>query len=332
MAAAATTGGSAGAGPWRLALARLRRDRGGIAFLAVLATLVVLCLAAPLYSSAVAGTGPLENHLADTVELDGQETFVVALDGRPIGPTWRSSYLLGADANGRDVAVRVLYAGRNSLLIAVAAAVLALLLGTALGTVAGYVGGRIDALVMRALDVVWAFPVLLLGVALGTALAVDDATLGPLSAASTEKLATVLLIGIGTSPYVARPVRSQVRVLRGQPFVDAAIVGGIGTRRVMTREIVPNLTFGLVALLTVLIANAIVLEAALSFLGAGVRPPEPSLGSMLHDGSARFGTSPHLIVVPCAALAAIVMCVSLAGDAARRALDPHGTTGAERRP
>ena len=313
-------------GPWRLASARLRRDRVGMAFLAALLVLVSLCLAAPLYASAVAGSGPMENHLTDTVVVDGKEMFVVELDGTPIAPTWRSQYLLGADANGRDVAVRVLYAGRNSMLIGVAAALLAVALGAALGLVAGYVGGRTDALVMRGLDVLWAFPVLLLGVALGTALALSDARLGPLGAEDTAKLAVVLIIGCGMSPYVARPVRGQVRVLRAQPFVDAAVSSGLGPRQIMTRELLPNLTFGLVALLTVVIANAIVLEAALSFLGSGVRPPEPSLGSMLYDGLNRLTTAPHLLVVPSVALAALVMCVSIVGDAGRRALDPQSVT------
>jgi peptide/nickel transport system permease protein len=276
----------------------------------------------------VAGTGPFENHITDTVVIDGQRTDVVDLRGAPIGPTWQAGYLLGADTNGRDLAVRVLYGGRNSLLIGFAAAVLAVVLGTALGLIAGYLGGRVDAFVMRTLDVLWAFPVLLLAIAMGTALAVADTRLGPLGAAGTEKVTTVLLIGVGTTPYVARSVRSQVRVLRRQPFVEAALVSGLGRGRIMTRELLPNLTFGLVALLTVLTANAIVLEAALSFLGAGVRPPEASLGSMLYGGLSTFTASPHLLVVPGLALAGVVMCISVVGDAVRRALDPHEAASA----
>ena len=316
-------GAPPGTDPWRLALAGLRRDRVGMAFISLLVLTAALCLAAPLYASVVADTTQLENHLTDTVAIAGEQANVVDLDGTPIGPTWRSQYLLGADGNGRDLAVRVLYAGRNSLAIGFAAGLLALVIGTFVGMLAGYAGGRIDGLLMRAIDVIWAFPVLLMAAAAGTAVAVYETRLGPLGPATTGKLLTVLLIGVGTSPYVARAVRSQVQTLRGQPFADAAVLGGLGHRQIMIREMLPNLAFGLVALLTVLVSNAIVLEAALSFLGAGVRPPEPSLGSMLYSGSAGFLTSPHLLVVPGVMLATIMLCISLVGDAARRALDPH---------
>jgi peptide/nickel transport system permease protein len=113
--------------------------------------------------------------------------------------------------------------------------------------------------------------------------------------------------------------------MRGQPFVDAAVLAGAGPARIMARELLPNLSFGLIALFTVMFANAIVLEAALSFLGAGVRPPEASLGGMLNTGLANFTISPHLLVVPAAGLTVTVLVVNLVGDAIRRALDPHAT-------
>lgn len=315
----------AAAGPWRHALRRLCRDRAGLAFAALLGAIALAFFAAPLWAATVAQTGPDSNHISDTVDVGGRSVDVVALDGTPIGPTWRGRYLLGADVNGRDVAVRVLYAGRTSLLISVAAALICILLATVLGLVAGYLGGWVETAITRGLDVVWSFPVLLFGVALGTVLALNEVRLGPLSPEATSKVLTALVIGVVSVPYVARPVRARARELSHESFVDAAVLQGAGRMRIMARELLPNLSFTLIALFTVLVGNAIVLEAALSFLGAGVRSPEASLGSMLRDGLAHVSTAPHLVVVPSAALTLTVLAVNLAGDAVRRALDPHAT-------
>ena len=312
-------------GPWRRAVLRLRGDRAGLAFGALLAAITLAFLCAPIWAGSVAHTGPLANHLSDTVDVGGRPVDVVAFDGTPIGPTWGGRYLLGADVNGRDVAVRVLYAGRTSLLISVAAALVCVLLATVLGLMAGYLGGWVDTAIVRALDVVWSFPVLLLGVALGTVVALEDVRLGPLSPETTSKVLTALVIGVAYVPYVARPVRARVRALSHEPFVDAAVLQGAGHARIMARELLPNLSFTLVALFTVLVGNAIVLEAALSFLGAGVMAPEASLGSMLRDGLAHVSTAPHLVVVPSVVLTLAVLAVNLAGDAVRRAVDPHAT-------
>lgn len=292
-------------------------------FAASLALIIIACIAAPLWASGIAGTGPVENHVTASIVMDGVRHDVVSLDGTPIGPTWSGHYLLGADPNGRDVAVRVLYAGRNSLLIGGGAAMLTIALATILGLAAGYLGGRVDTAIMRALDVVWAFPVLLFAVAFGTLIAVEGFRIGPLSSGASSKLATALVIGVVSVPYVTRPVRAAVLAMRRQPFVEAAVALGAGDARIMVRELLPNLSFTLLALFSVLVANAIVLEAALSFLGAGVRAPESSWGSMLRLGLDRFAVSPHLLVVPSVALTLAVLCVNLAGDAVRRALDPH---------
>ncbi len=310
-------------GPWRSVVRRLRGDRAGLVFAALLVTVALAFLCAPLWAGTVAHTSPTANHLSDTVDVGGRSVYVVALDGTPIGPTWGGRFLLGADALGRDVAVRALYAGRTSLVISVAAALISLLLATVLGLVAGYLGGWVETAIVRGLDVVWSFPVLLFGVALGTVLALQDVRLGPLSPEATSKVLTALVIGVVSVPYVARPVRARVRTLSHEPFVEAAVLQGAGRARIMARELLPNLSFTLIALFTVLVGNAVVLEAALSFLGAGVRPPEASLGSMLRDGLGRVSTAPHLVVVPIVALTLLVLAVNLVGDAVRRAVDPH---------
>ena len=306
---------------------RLRGDRTGLVFAALLVAVALAFMAAPLWAATVAHSGPVANHLSDTVDVGGRSVEVVALDGTPIGPTWGGRFLLGADANGRDVAVRVLYAGRTSLVISVGAALVSILLATVLGLMAGYLGGRVETVIVRGLDVVWSFPVLLFGVALGTVLALGDVRLGALSPETTSKVLTALVIGVVSVPYVARPVRARARELSRESFVEAAVLQGAGRARIMARELLPNLSFTLIALFSVLVGNAIVLEAALSFLGAGVRSPEASLGSMLRDGLAHVSLAPHLVVVPSAALTLVVLAVNLAGDAVRRALDPHAAVG-----
>ena len=168
----------AGLGPWRLALRRLGRSRTSLAFGALFVLIVAVCLAAPLYADHVAHTTPLKNHLSDQIMIDGKETDVVSLDGVPIGPTWQGEFFLGADINGRDTAVRLLYGGRNSLLIGAVASVITALLAVFFGILAGYFRGFTDTAISRSLDVIWAFPVLLLGVALGTALTLSGSRSG----------------------------------------------------------------------------------------------------------------------------------------------------------
>src|SRR3954469_23845382 len=132
----------AGLGPWRLALRRLRRNRVALAFGAVFIVVVVICLLAPVWADR-AGTGPLKNHLTDQVVVDGKKKDVVTPDGVPIGPTWQSQFFLGADTNGRDTAVRLLYGGRNSLLIGVAAALITTIAAVLVGLLAGFRRGAV---------------------------------------------------------------------------------------------------------------------------------------------------------------------------------------------
>lgn len=326
----ASLGAPAGAGPWRLAGRRLRRNRAALAFGALFVALVLFCLAAPLYADHVAHTGPYENHLSDTIERDGETVNVVGLDGVPIGPTWRGEFLLGADDNGRDVMVRILYGGRNSLLIGISAALVTLALSVALGLLAGYLRGWVDGTISRLMDVLWAFPVILLGVALGTSLALGGFELGPVSVGPGSLLIPIFVISIVYVPYMARPVRGQVLVLREQDFVEAARSQGASPFRVMFSEILPNLTSTVIVFFPLLIANAILLESALSFLGAGVQPPEPSWGTMIDDGVDRIITAPMLAIAPGLFLVATVLALNVFGDGARDAFDPKGQVRVER--
>jgi len=313
----------AGASPWRLAGRRLRRDKSALVFGALFIVLVLACLAAPLWADQIAHTTPEENHLTDTIEKDGETVNVVALDGVPIGPTWQGEFFLGADQLGRDNMVRLLYGGRNSLLIGVVAAVLTTLLAIIFGVLAGYLRGWSDSAISRLMDIIWAFPVILLGIALGTSLAEGGLKLGPISISGNSLAIPILVITIVYIPYLARPLRGQVLSLREKEFVEAARAQGMGSWRIMFGEILPNIASTILVFFPLLVANAILLEAALSFLGAGVRPPNPSWGTMISEGVDRIVTAPYLAIVPGAMLVLTVLALNVFGDGVRDALDPR---------
>ena len=313
----------AGASPWRLAGRRLRRDKSALFFGGLFIVLVLACLAAPLWANQIAHTTPEENHLTDTIEKDGETVNVVALDGVPIGPTWQGEFFLGADQLGRDNMVRLLYGGRNSLLIGVVAAALTTLLAIIFGVLAGYLRGWSDSAISRLMDIIWAFPVILLGIALGTSLAEGGLKLGPLSISGDSLAIPILVITIVYIPYLARPLRGQVLSLREKEFVEAARAQGMGSWRIMFGEILPNIASTILVFFPLLVANAILLEAALSFLGAGVRPPNPSWGTMISEGVDRIVTAPYLAIVPGAMLVLTVLALNVFGDGVRDALDPR---------
>jgi peptide/nickel transport system permease protein len=310
-------------GPWRLGLRRLRRNKVALAFGLLFVLLVLACLAAPLWAKHVAHTTATENHLSETIEKDGETVNVVGFDGVPIGPTWQGEFFLGADRNGRDIMVRLLYGGRNSLLIGVAAAFMTTLLSIAFGLVAGYFRGWTDGVIRAGLDIIWSFPVIILGVALGVALALGGLQLGPISISGDSLLIPILIIGVVYIPYMARPIRGQVLSLREKEFVEAARAQGARPLRIMFSEVLPNLSSTILVFFTLLIANAILLEAALSFLGAGVRAPNPSWGTMIDEGVDRIATAPHLAIVPGVMLVLTVLSLNVFGDGVRDALDPR---------
>ena len=317
--------GPLGASPWQLAWRRLRRDKAGLVFGVLFLFLVAACLAAPLWAEHVAHTTPDENHLTDTIEQDGETVNVVSLEGIPIGPTFQGEFFLGADGNGRDNMVRLLYGGRNSLMIGVGAALITTLLGIFAGLLSGYLRGFTDTALSRFMDIIWAFPVILLGVALGTSLALGGLQIGPLSISGDSLAIPTLIIAVVYVPYLARPIRGQVLGLREKEFVEAARAQGMGAWRIMFSEILPNVTSTLIVFFPLLVANAILLESALSFLGAGVQAPDPSWGTMIDEGVQRIVTAPYLAIVPGAMLVLTVMALNVFGDSVRDALDPRAT-------
>ncbi|MDT5192663.1 MAG: peptide/nickel transport system permease protein [Mycobacterium sp.] len=312
-----------GRSPWYLAWLRLRRNRVGLAFGVLFLLIVVACLAAPLWADNVAHTGPNENHITDKILIDGQETYVVSPDGTPLGPGLHGRYLLGADQNGRDVMVRLLYGGRTSIYIGVVAALVTTVLAVLVGLLCGYYRGWIDAVLSRVMDVVWAFPVLLLGIALGTALALGGLKIGALVVAGDSLWIPILIIGLVYVPYMARPIRGEILALREKEFVEAAVAQGKGSLRIMFSELLPNVVSTIIVFFTLNIANNMLLESSLSFLGAGVRAPNASWGTMIADGYQTIYTAPHLTIVPGLLIVLTVLSLNVFGDGLRDALDPR---------
>jgi len=311
-----------GRSPWYLAYLRLRRNKIALAFGALFVIVVLFCLAAPLWSHLVAHTGPNQNHLTDQIKIGGEDTFVVAPNGIPIGPGLHGKFLLGADDNGRDVMVRLMYGGRTSVYIGVMAAFITTFLAVAVGLLAGYYRGWTDSVLSRILDLIWAFPVLLLGIALGTALSVGGLKIGPLEVPADSLWIPIGIIGFVYVPYMARPIRGEVLALREKEFVEAAVAQGKGPLRIMFTELLPNLLSTIIVFFTLNIANNMLLEAALSFLGAGVKPPNASWGTMIAEGQDRLVTAPHLTIVPGLMIVLTVLALNVFGDGLRDALNP----------
>jgi len=316
-------GAGAGIGPYRLGARRLRRNKVALGFGALFVVIVALCLAAPFYAKHIAHTTAAANHVTDTVKVGGKTKDVVSPGGIPIGPTWQGRFLLGADANGRDIAVRLLYGGRNSLEIGFVATLITMLLGTMIALVAGYFRGITDGVLTRLMDLIWAYPAVLLGIALGTSLALGGVNLGLFKLSGNSLLVPAVIIGVVYIPYVAKPLRGQVLGLREKEFVDAARVQGMGPLRIMASEVLPNLASTIIVFVPLIIANAILLEAGLSYLGAGVQEPNPSWGTMISDGIRLIPSAIHLTLVPGAMLVLAVLGMNVFGDGVRDALDPR---------
>jgi peptide/nickel transport system permease protein len=286
-----------------------------------------------VWADKFAKTGADKNHLSDTITVDGKQKNVVGLDGVPIGPQYwkaKGKFFMGADRNGRDIMVRLLYGGRNSLLIGITAAFITTVLSMVLGLIAGYFRGPADTVIRVLLDILWSFPVIILGVALGVALALGGLKIGPIHIPGDSLLIPIGIIGFVYIPYMARPVRGQVLSLREKEFVEAARAQGAGPFRIVFTEVMPNLASTVIVFFTLLIANAILLEAALSFLGAGVQPPTPSWGTMIQEGVDRIATAPHLTIVPGVMLVLTVLALNVFGDGVRDALDPRAKVRLER--
>ena len=340
---AAEEGGSKieGKSPWVLAGRRLRRNYLALASLAVFILILVACLAAPLYSSHVSHVGADDANAGGFIHVNGKKipvlsqggsTFsqggsvTVKVGGIPIGPQWGASggeYILGADGLGRDVGTRLLYGGRNSLMIGLTSAAITTIFSILLALIAAYFGGAPDWIISRFFDLIWAFPVILLGIALGTALSINGFNHGPIHIGPGSLWIPIAVIAFVFIPYIGRPLRGQVLALRNREFVEASTAQGAGSMRIMFTELLPNIASSVLVLFTLIVANAILTEVGLSFLGAGVQPPHPSWGTMIADGQDVLASDPWLSLLPGIAITISVISLNVFGDGLRDALDPR---------
>ena len=320
-------GSAAGYGPWRLALRRFLRNRVAVAFLILFFLIVLFVLAAPLWANHVAHTGPNDTHTLEKLHVNGEVREVVTPEGKPIGPQWFEAggkFFLGADSRlGRDEMVRLMYGGRTSLLIGFISGVITTFLAVVLGLLAGYYRGWVDAVIARTLDVLWSLPVLLIGIAVGTASALGGLGIGPIHIPGGSIWIPIFIISIFYMPYVARPIRGEVLSLGEKEFVEASIAQGAGPLRVMFGELLPNLASTIVVFFALNIANNMLFEAALSFLGAGVQPPNSSWGTMISVGEELLTTQPLLAIIPGVMIMLTVLSLNIVGDGLRDALDPR---------
>jgi peptide/nickel transport system permease protein len=278
-------------GPGRRArvLRRLRRNPLAMASLAVLVVAVLAALLAPW----LAPYGPAQTDFSHT-----------------LSPPGTPGHLLGTDDLGRDVLSRIMYGARASLAVGVLAVAVAMLVGVPLGLVGGYFS-RADAVIGRLTDLMLAFPFLILAVGLA---AIRGASLGN----------AAIAIGVSQVPGVVRVVRSDTLRLKSLDFVAAAVVDGAGDAWVLTRHVLPNATSAILVQATVAIPAAILGEAVLSFLGLGIQPPSPSLGTMLAAAQQFAAKAPWAAVMPGLAIMLLALAFNVFGDALRDALDPKG--------
>ena len=273
---------------WSDAWRRLRRNRSAMAGAVVLIALIVVAIAAPL----VAPYEPSEqdyNHV-----LEGFSIF----------------HPFGTDNFGRDIFSRVIYGARISLSVGLLGVALGLAAGMLIGLVAGHWGGWIDDVLMRALDLLLAFPQLLLAIMVITVLGVGDTNV-------------IVAIGIFSLPVFARVVRGQILSLKQFDFVLAARASGAGDVRILAAHLLPNALASILVLASLRLGTAILTVATLSFLGLGIRPPAPEWGTMLSDGRQLLQVAPHVAVFPGLAIVVSVLAVNLLGDGLRDALDPR---------
>jgi len=317
-------------GPWVTAVRKLRSDGAAMIALLLFLLIVALCLLAPFYAAYVAETDPFRSNLSGQITVGGQSVPIMqtsteglGLGFTPISPTWDvTAYFLGADGQGRDVAARLLYGGRNSLLIAGMATILTLVLAGLVGLTAGFFGGIVDWVLSRLLDVLWAFPVYLLAISLSIVLISKGIDIGPISIRSGSLSLPIFIIGIIYVPYVARPIRGQVLALKQSEFVLAAVGLGVPSHRILFRDILPNVMTTLIVFVPLMMAINMITESALSFLSIGVQPPDASWGTIIQDGQVLLYTRPVVSLAPGIAIVITVLALNVLGDGVRDALDP----------
>ena len=296
--------------PQQLFWRRFRRDKIALVAMGFIVLLILIAVLATPISNLVGVPAP-----------NVQQSRALDDFGLPDGPS--AEHPFGVDPIGRDVFSRVVHGAQVSLKVAFIGTGLSVLFGVILGTIAGYFRGWLDTAISRCLDVMLAFPVLLLGLGLATACSGENGCVGGLIQPGLSVV--IFIIVVANSPYVARIIRGQVLSLREKEFVEAARSLGASNGRIMFREILPNLVAPIIVYATLFIPANILLEAALSFLGVGVQPPDPSWGEMLAKATSIFDVAWWFLFFPGIALLLTVLAFNLVGDGLQDALNPKGT-------
>ncbi len=304
----APAGAPAAPSPWQLFWRRFRSDKLALCALAFLVALILLALFAPLITRLVAH--PPNAQYPETLDQ---------VYGTPTGPS--REFLFGVDAVGSDVFSRVLYGARVSLAVAFIGTALATLIGGVLGTMAGYYRGITDTIISRTIDVMLAFPLLLLALGIASACSLGHGCVHGLVKPGMTTVIGIIVLFSWT--YVARLVRGQVLSLREREFVEAAHATGASSPAILAREIFPNLVTPLVVYSALVIPQNILLEAALSYLGVGIAPPQASWGQMIAEATPLFDSAWWYFLFPGLFLVLTVLAFNLVGEGIRDALDPY---------
>jgi len=294
--------------------ARLRRDKVAMVCLVVLVAFYLTAVFGPVLLGMI-GIDPYRRDPAAISELGG----------RPLGE-WggiSATHILGVEwGTGRDIFAQLLSGLRISLVIASSATLITVAIGTTVGIIAGYTGGWTDTVIGRFMDLVLAFPFLLIILALSGVLTQRLTELGVPEGNPSRITYLILVLSVFGWPYLARIVRGQVLSLREREFVEAAVAMGASKRRILFTEILPNLWAPILVYATLTLPAYIGLEAALSFLGVGVLPPETTFGAMLANSVSYFNVVPSYLFIPGTVLVVLVVSFNLLGDSLRDALDP----------
>lgn len=301
--------------PLELFWKRMRSDKVSLVALGIVVFMIFVAIFAPLIV-----------RLLGLPDPSTQNSDLLGDFGEPTGPS--SAHIMGVDERGRDVASRVIYGARVSMTVALVATTLIVMLGVVLGLIAGYYRGTLDTLLSRGMDLFLAFPVLVLALGLGVACADGCVKVGADRALIQPGMMVVIFVIVLTGwPYMARIVRGQVLSLREREFVEASRSIGATDRRIIFREILPNLVAPIIVYATVLVPQVILTEAALSFLGIGIDPDKASWGAMISDATSIFQDAWWFMLYPGIALLITVLAFNIVGDGLQDALNPR--TGAK---
>jgi oligopeptide transport system permease protein len=279
----------AGRSPWADARGRFVRNKAALISLCLLVLVTLTCIVGPW----------LLPHAFDSADWDAMS----------LPPTVKNWHFFGTDEAGRDLLVRSLIGGRISLMVGFLATLSSVTLGIVWGATAGFMGGKVDAFMMRVVDMMYAVPYLLIAILMVTIL-------------GREFYLVVLTITVFSWMDMARVVRGQTLSLRSREFIEAARALGVPTRRIISRHIVPNLLGVVVIYTTVTVPGVILTESVLSFLGLGIQEPMTSWGVLIHDGAAVMEVSSWMLLFPAGLLSLTLYCFNYIGDGLRDALDP----------